>query len=134
MGASRSFTIPRADQAGPSIDKSRPARLRKKLDFRGSTDAFAAIVQFEGLQVKLASGVSLSVGEGAAAITTRFGSDARIQAADLRRFIEAGREALQNPTADVLLRIEDLLFRSGHDLETFLEKQKLDAAAGEVEQ
>jgi hypothetical protein len=134
VGASRSFTIPRADQAGPSIDKSRPARLRKKLDFRGSTDAFAAIVQFEGLQVKLASGVSLSVGEGAAAITTRFGSDARIQAADLRRFIEAGREALQNPTADVLLRIEDLLFRSGHDLETFLEKQKLDAAAGEVEQ
>ena len=134
VGASRSFTIPRADQAGPSIDKSRPARLRKKLDFRGSTDTFAAIVQFEGLQVKLASGVSLSVGEGSAAITTRFGSDATINAGDLRSFIEAGRNALQNPTADVLLRIEDLQFQSGHDLETFLEKQKLSAAAGEVEQ
>ena len=134
VGAPRNFTIPRADQAGPSIDKSRPARLRKKLDFRGSTDTFAAIVQFEGLQVKLASGVALTVGEGSAAITTRFGSDAKINAGDLRSFIEAGRNALQNPTADVLLRIEDLLFQSGHDLETFLEKQKLDAAAGEVEQ
>ncbi len=134
VGAARNFTIPRADQAGPSIDKSRPARLRKKLDFRGSTDAFGALVQFESLQVKLAGGVSLSVGDGSSAITTRFGSDATIQAADLRSFIDAGREALHNPAADVLLRIEDLLFQSGHDLETFLEKQKLDAAAGEVEQ
>jgi hypothetical protein len=134
VGASRSFTIPRADQAGPSIDKSRSARLHKKLDFRGSTDTFAAIVQFEGLEVKLASGVVLSVGEGSAAITTRFGSDATINAGDLRSFIEAGRNALQNPMADVLLRIEGLQFHSGHDLETFLEKQKLDAAAGEVEQ
>jgi len=134
VGTARSFTIPRADQAGPSIDKSRPAHLRKKLDFRGNTETFAAIVQFESLQVHLAGGVSLSVGEGSTAITTRFGSDAKIQAADLRRFIDAGREALQNPTADVVLKIEDLLFHSGHDLETFLEKHKLDAAAGEVEQ
>ncbi len=130
----RSFNIPPADQAGPSIDKSRPARLRRKLDFRGSTDAFVALVEFDALQVTLASGVSLSVGEGSAAITTRFGSDAAIHAADLRRFIEAGREALQNPTADVVLRVEDLRFQSGHDLETFLEKHKLDAASGEIEQ
>lgn len=134
MGALRSFTIPRADQTGPSIDKARKAHLRKKLDFRGGTDTFAALTQFESMQVKLASGVSLSVGEGSAAITTRFGSDAKIQAADLRRFIDAGREALQNPIADVVLRIEDLLFQSGHDLETFMEKQKINAAAGEVEQ
>jgi len=134
VGALRSFIIPPADHTGPSIDKSRPARLTKKLDFRGSTETFAAITQFESLQVKLANGVALSVGEGATAISTRFGSDAKITAADVRRFIEAGREALQNPTADVVLRIEDLLFQSGHDLEAFLEKRKLSAAAGEVEQ
>lgn len=134
VGATRSFTIPAAGHTGPSIDKSRPARLSKKMDFRGSTEAFAAIAQFESLQIKLANGVALSVGEGANAISTRFGSDAKISAADLLRFIEAGREALQNPTADVVLRIEDLLFQSGHDLETFLEKRKLSAAAGEVEQ
>ncbi len=85
VGAARSFAIPRADQVGPSIDKSRPARLRRKLDFRGSTDAFVALVEFDALQVTLANGVSLSVGEGSAAITTRFGSDATIRAADLRR-------------------------------------------------
>jgi hypothetical protein len=134
VGAARSFAIPRADQVGPSIDKSRPARLRRKLDFRGSTDAFVALVEFDALQVTLANGVSLSVGEGSAAITTRFGSDATIRAADLRRFIDAGREALQNPTADVVLRVEDLRFQSGHDLETFLEKHRLDAGSGEIEQ
>jgi hypothetical protein len=93
-----------------------------------------ALVEFDALQVTLANGVSLSVGEGSAAITTRFGSDAAIRAADLRRFIDAGREALQNPTADVVLRVEDLRFQSGHDLETFLEKHRLDAGSGEIEQ
>jgi hypothetical protein len=132
--ALRNFTIPRADQTGPSIDKSRPARLRKKLDFRGSTDTFAALVDFESREVALANGVALSVGEGSAAITTRFGSDATIHGSDLRKFITAAREALQNPTADVVLRIEDLQFQSGHDLEAFLAKHKLDAASGEVEQ
>lgn len=134
VGAQRSFNVPPADQTGPSIDKSRPARLHKKLDFRGSTDTFVALVDFEARQVTMANGVTLSVGEGSAAVTTRFGSDAAIHAADLRTFIAAAREALQNPTADVVLRIEDLQFQSGHDLEAFLEKHKLDAAAGEVEQ
>jgi hypothetical protein len=134
VGALRSFIIPPADHTGPSIDKSRPARLSKKMDFRGSTETFAAITQFESLQVNLANGVALSVGEGSTAISTRFGSDAKITAADLRRFIDAGRDALQNPTADVILRIEDLLFQSGHDLESFLEQRKLSATAAEVEQ
>jgi len=39
-----------------------------------------------------------------------------------------------NPTADVVLRVEDVRFQSGHDLETFAEKQRLDVATGDVEQ
>ena len=134
VGTARTFNIPRADQAGASIDKSRPARLRRKVDFRGNTETFLVLGQLEQLQVTLANGVSLSVGEGATNITTRFGSDATIKAGDLRRFIEVAREALQNPVADVVLRVEDFQFLSGHDLETFLERNKIDAAAGEVEQ
>jgi hypothetical protein len=84
--------------------------------------------------VTLKNGVSLSVGEGSAAIMTRFGSDAVIRAADLRTFIDAARAVLQNPVADVVFKVEDINFLSGHDLETFLEKNHLDAAAGEVEQ
>ena len=30
--------------------------------------------------------------------------------------------------------VEDLRFQNGHDLEAFLEKRKLDASVGEVEQ
>jgi hypothetical protein len=52
----------------------------------------------------------------------------------IRIFIDAARDALVNPGADVVLRLEEVQFLSGHDLETFLEKQKLNVATGEVEQ
>jgi hypothetical protein len=134
VGASRSFTIPRADQTGPSIIKAQPARLRKKLDFRGSSETYSALVNLESLQATLAGGVTLSIGEGARAVTLRFGSDAAIRGDVIRVFIDAARSALGNPAADVVLRVEEVQFQSGHDLETFLEKQKLDVATGEVEQ
>ena len=134
VGASRNFTIPRADQTGPSIVKTQPARLRKKMDFRGSTETYAALVNLESLQTTLAGGVSLTIGEGARAVTTRFGSDTSIQGAVIRTFIDDARDALANPTADVVLKVEELQFQSGHDLEMFLEKQKLDIGTGEVEQ
>ena len=134
VGAARNFTIPRAGQTGPSIVKTKPARLRKKLDFRGSTEAYAALANLESVQATFAGGVSLTIGEGARAITTRFGSDTAIPGAVIRTFIDAAREALMNPTADVVLRVEDMSFQSGHDLETFAEKQRLDVASGEVEQ
>lgn len=134
VGHSRNFTIPRADQTGPSIVKTKPAHLRKKLDFRGSSETYAALANLESLQATLAGGVSLTIGEGARAITTRFGSDTAIQGAVIRAFIDEARNALMNPTADVVLRLEDVSFQSGHDLETFVEKQRLDVATGDVEQ
>ena len=65
---------------------------------------------------------------------TRFGSDTVMDSPTVRAFIEAARNALQNETADVVLRLEDVKFLSGHDLETFAEKQRIDVAAGDVEQ
>ena len=134
VSALRNFVSPRVDQAGPSLVKNKPARLRKKLDFRGSTETYAVLVSLEGLQASMAGGVSLTIGEGARAITTRFGSETSIQGEVVRKFIDEARNALANPTADVVLRVEDLMFQSGHDLETFAEKQKLDVTTGEVEQ
>ena len=134
VGATRPFVIPRADHAGPSIVKTKPARLRKKLEFKGSTEAFTALVHLEQLQAKLAGGVALTIGEGTQAVITRFGSDTVIDGLTVRAFIDAARNALQNETADVVLRLEDVRFLSGHDLETFAEKQKFDISAGDVDQ
>jgi urease accessory protein UreE len=67
-------------------------------------------------------------------VSTRFGSSAVIKADDIEAFIAAARHALGNETADVILRIDDLEFASGHDLETFLQKLGIDPAPGEVEQ
>jgi Protein of unknown function (DUF499) len=134
VGAPRNFTIPRVDHAGPSIVKTKPARLRKKLEFKGSTEAFGALVNLEQLQAKLAGGVALTIGEGTQAVITRFGSDTVIDGLTVRAFIDAARNALQNETADVVLRLEDLRFLSGHDLETFAERQRIDVGTGDVEQ
>jgi hypothetical protein len=134
VGHSRNFTIPRADQTGPSIVKTKPARLHKKLDFRGSTETYAALLTLESMQATLAGGVSLTIGDGARSIVTRFGSEAAIQGPVVRAFIDAARDALNNPLADVVLRVEDVSFKSGHDLETFAERQRLDMATGDVEQ
>ncbi len=133
VGASRNFIVPKADQSGPSIVKTQPAHLRKKLEFRGSTETFSALTNLESVH-SLTSGVAVTVGEGTRAIFTRFGSDISIGGGVIRSFIEQARETLANPIADVLLRLEDVSFNSGHDLETFAEKHRLDIAPGDVDQ
>lgn len=132
--AQRNFLIPRVNETGPSIDTSKAAKLRKKVDFRGTTDAFRAISAAKSMQVILGGGVSLTVGEGATAITTRFGSDAAVKAENVESFIALAREALANPIADVVLRVEEFHFVSGRDLETFASRLGLDIEAGDVEQ
>ena len=118
----RNFLIPRLNETGPSIDISKQAKLRKKIDFRGATETFRAINTAKSMHVIFAGGVSLTVGDGATAVTTRFGSDAVVKPDDVEAFIALAREALANPLADVVLRIEDFHFISGHDLETFVSR------------
>ena len=133
VGAARSFIIPRIDQKGPTIIKTQPAHLRKKLDFRGSSDTYSALGDLEPVHATL-SDVSLTVGEGAKAITTRFGSDIPLHGRDIRPFIDRAREILNDQKADVVLRVNDVAFASGHDLESFAEKQKLELATGDIDQ
>jgi hypothetical protein len=134
VSVTRNFNIPALDQKGPAIDKTKPARLRKRVDFRGNADAYKAINNAKALNVKLSGGVSLTVGDGNRSVATRFGSDAVIRADDIEAFITAARLALGNETADVVLRIDDLEFGSGHDLETFLQRLGIEPSPGEVDQ
>jgi hypothetical protein len=53
---------------------------------------------------------------------------------ELQVFIEAGRAALGDPTADIRLTSSELHTRSGHDLETILKELGIQTGAGEVEQ
>ena len=134
VAAERDFKIPRVDQKGPTVVKSEPARLRKKMDFRGSSQTFAMLVTLENLQATLTGNVSLTIGEGAKAITMRFGTDLTVDGPTIRKFIANSREAVGDETADVVLRVEDVKFLSGHDLEKFVEEQKVELGTGEIEQ
>lgn len=134
VSTTRTFAIAAVDQKGPTIDKSKPAKLRKRVDFQGNSDAFSAINSAKAMSVKLSDGVSLTVGSGARTVTTRFGADATISAIDVETFIAAARHALGDEAAEVLLRVDGLDFASGHDLETFLHKLDIEPEAGEVEQ
>lgn len=108
--------------------------LSKRLSFHGNSASYSVINQGKTLGVKLSGGISLTVGDGNRAIITRFGSDALVKAEDLEAFITAARNALGNPAAEVSLRLDDLQFSSGHDLETFLQKLSINPEPGEVQQ
>jgi hypothetical protein len=133
ISTSRNFLIPRAEQGGFVIDPSKPARLRKKLHYRGNSEAFAALNTVKGLRVRLGN-VSVEIGEGARNVITRFGSETVIAPEDLEQFIATARRAIGDDTAEVKLGFGDLSFSSGHDLETFLAKLGVEIGAEEVDQ
>lgn len=134
VSTTRNFTIPALDQKGPVIDKNKPAKLHKRLNLQGNKASYTAINQSKALGVRLAGGISLTVGEGNRAITTRFGSDVVVKAEDIEQFIAIARQALGNETAEVSLRLNELHFSSGHDLEVFLHRLEINPEPGEVEQ
>ena len=134
VSTTRNFNIPALNQTGPTIDKAKPAKLHKRVEFPGNAVAFTAINQAKDLHVRFAGGVSLTVGDGAQAITTRFGTDAVVKGEDIDAFVAAARQALGKEAADVQLRIDNLEFTSGHDLEIFLQKLGIEPGTGEIEQ
>lgn len=131
--ATRSFLIPRPDRPDFALDKSRPAKLHRKLNYRGNNEAFTALNAAKALQMELGN-VSVEIGEGARNVVTRFGSGTIIPAEHLDQFIATARKTIGDETAEVKISFSDLHFRSGHDLESFLAKLGLEIAAGEVEQ
>lgn len=133
VSATRTFRIPAPDHNGPRTDETKPARLRKHIDFRGAAPSFEAINGAKAVDATLREGVSLTLGEGARTVTIRFGSETRVRPCDLEAFIALSRQVLGNEAADVVLNLKSLDFASGHDLEAFLTKVRVDAAAGEVE-
>jgi hypothetical protein len=133
VSANRNFKIPKPDGGGFYLDKSKPAKLRKKVECKGNSDAFSAINATKAVQAKL-GGVSVEIGEGSHNVVTRFGSDSIISSENLDRFVSAARTAIGDETADVRISFRDIQFNSGHDLEEFLQKLDLKVTAGEVEQ
>ena len=133
VSTQRSFLIPKPDQAGPTIDKSKTAKLHKKLDFHDNAKSFAALNSAKGVQARF-RGVNVEIGSGAKNVVTRFGSESIIAPEHLEAFIAAARQALGDETAEVKLSVGDVHFQSGHDLETFLTKVGVEVSAGEVEQ
>ena len=51
VSTTRSFAIAAVDQKGPTIDKSKPAKLRKRVDFQGNSNAFSAINSAKAMSV-----------------------------------------------------------------------------------
>ncbi len=134
VNTQRSFVIPKPDQTGPTIDKTKPAKLRKKLDFHDNAQSFAAVNSAKGLQAQL-RGVNVKIGAGAKNVMTRFGSESIISAEHMEAFIAAARQAIGDETAEVMLSVGEVQFQSGHDLEAYITKVGVgDVGVGEVEQ
>ena len=133
VSTSRNFKIAKPDNGGFVLDKSKPAKLRKKLDCKGNTEAFSAINLTKSVQARL-GGVTVEIGEGSKNVVTRFGSDSVISSEHLDQFITTARRAIGDDCADVRISVKDVEFHNGHDLEEFLKKMNIKISAGEVEQ
>ncbi|MEQ1503049.1 MAG: anti-phage-associated DUF499 domain-containing protein [Myxococcota bacterium] len=131
--ATREFTIPRPSQKGTVIDKQKPATLKKKLSSDGNGPAFTTIKCAKDAKASFV-GISIEVGKGSKNALTRFGSESRLAAESIERFIMAARSALGDDTADVKITFNAVHFPTGHDLEVFLKGMTLDVAPTEVEQ
>jgi hypothetical protein len=129
----RNFKIPKPHHGGFTLDKTKPAKLIKKVVREGNGDSYVVINTAKAMQAKMC-GITVEVGEGSKNVVTRFGSDSVLTADHLEQFISIARQAIGNETAEVRLSLRDVQFQSGHDLEEFLKKLDLEAQAGEVEQ
>jgi hypothetical protein len=129
----RNFKIPKPHHGGFTLDKTKPARLIKKVVREGNGDSYAVINTARTMQAKMCV-TTLEIGVGSKNVVTRFGSDSVLTAEHLEQFISIARQAIGNETAEVRLSLRDVQFQSGHDLEEFLKKLDLEPQAGEVEQ
>lgn len=129
----RSFKIPKPDHGDVALDKSKPAKLIKRVVREGNSDSYAVINTAKAMQAKL-SGITVDIGEGSRNVSVRFGSDSVLSADHLEQFISIARQAIGNEIAEVRLSLRDVQFQSGHDLEEFIEKLDIEPLAGEVEQ
>ena len=120
----RNFVIPKPDQTGPTIDKTKPARLRKKLDFHDNAASFAPLNSAKGVQARLARGQRPDRGRRREERRDPF----------RQREHHPGRQAggvhrrgPRRPSATRRPRLcsasETVQFQSGHDLETILHRR-----------
>ena len=129
----RNFKIPKPHHGDFTLDKTKPAKLIKKVVREGNGDSYAVINTAKAMQAKMC-GITVEIGEGSKNVVTRFGSDSVLTADHLEQFISTAREAIGDETAEVRLSLRDVQFQSGHDLEEFLKKLDIEPQAGEVEQ
>lgn len=131
--AQRNFKIPKPHHGNFTLDKTKPAKLIKKVVREGNGDSYAVINTAKAMQAKMC-GITVEIGEGSKNVVTRFGSDSVLTADHLEQFISTARQAIGDETAEVRLSLRDVQFQSGHDLEEFLKKLDIEPQAGEVEQ
>ena len=129
----RNFKIPKPHHGDFTLDKTKPAKLIKKVVREGNGDSYAVINTAKAMQAKMC-GITVEIGEGSKNVVTRFGSDSVLTADHLEQFISTARQAIGDETAEVRLSLRDVQFQSGHDLEEFLKKLDIEPQAGEVEQ
>jgi len=133
LEAKEDFTFPARGQKGIKIDPSRPARitprLGKKLDSRAKT--------FEGLgfasqRSMTFSGVVLTIGQGSKMVNITI-SEIPVEADFLKSLLDKALEKF-GPDAPVTMTFRCAEFRSGHDLEEFMDLFGLELSQEEIGQ
>jgi hypothetical protein len=118
---------------GTKVDPTRPAKLKKKLEFTDTTETFGVISKSKEMKAKL-GGAQLTVGTGSHNVVLRFSDETTVPADTLEHIIQNLRQGLGDDMAPVALKLKSISFGTGQDLETFVNDHNIEVNANEVEQ
>lgn len=131
--AKREFILPAAGNTGTKVDKHKPAKLKKKMDFEDVPKTFGLISKAKQMKAKL-GGVALTVGSGSNNVSLRFSAEASITGEALEQLIKDLRQALGDDNAPVITKVVAVGFGTGQDLEDFVSGNSVEVQPNEVEQ
>lgn len=129
----REFRIPRREGDGSRIDPDRPAKLRKQVALSTTDAVFAVVAKAKQARARFRN-VLVTVGTGAKAVSTHFGSDFDVTAEAIERLAKYARSELGEENADITVTWRQLDVDRAADLDQIMVAAGDTLATSEVEQ
>lgn len=133
ISTTREFRIPRREGDGARIDPGRPAKVRKQVAIGTTDSVFAMIAKAKQARARFRN-VLVTVGTGAKAVSTHFGSDFDVSADAIERLAKYARTELGEENADVTVTWRQLDVDRAADLDQIMAAAGDTLATNEIEQ
>lgn len=133
ISITREFRIPRREGDGAKVDLDRPATVRRQVALNTTDKVFAAIAKAKESRARFRN-VMVTVGAGARAVSTHFGSDFDVTGDSIERLAKYARAELGEENADVTVTWKSVGVDRAADLDQLMAAAGETLIASEIEQ